>query len=130
MTDEQAIHNILIAWGDNTRLDRKDDVLANHAADLLIYDVLPPMKYESAAAYRASWDEWQPETAGEGIFEFQDLKITAGSDVGFAHGFIRCGGTTPNGKKFEDTVRATFCLKKINGEWQVAHQHVSKPLSK
>lgn len=130
MNDERQIRTILEAFARNTRQDNQDAILANHTADLLIYDVLPPMKYESAVAYRASWHEWQPETTGAGIFEFQDLAITAGSDVAFAHAFIRCGGTTPPGKAFEDIVRATFCLKKIDGSWKVAHQHVSKPFNK
>ncbi len=129
MNDEQIIHDLLQAWSENTRLDRKDQILANHSADVLIYDVLPPMKYESAAAYRASWGDWQPEAVGENIFELQDLAITTGIGAAFAHGFILCGGTTPQGKKFEDVVRATFCLKKIHGEWQVIHQHVSKPFN-
>jgi ketosteroid isomerase-like protein len=130
MNDERQIRTILEAFARNTRQDNKDAILANHTADLLIYDVIPPMKYESAVAYRASWDDWQPETTGESIFEFQDLVITAGSDVAFAHAFIRCGGATPTGKTFEDIVRATFCLKKIDGAWKVAHQHVSKPLNR
>ncbi len=127
MQDIQRIRDILTEWSENTRLERRDQILAHHAANLLIYDVLPPMKYESAEAYRASWDDWQPETVGDAIFELQDLNITAGNEVAFAHSFIRCGGTTPQGKKFEDLVRATFCLRKIGNDWQVVHQHISKP---
>jgi ketosteroid isomerase-like protein len=95
---------------------------------VLIYDVLAPMKYEGAAAYRQSWDEWQPDTQGEGQFDLEDLSVTAGADVAFAHGFIRCGGVLPDGKRFEDLVRATFCLRKASGTWKVAHQHISKPI--
>jgi ketosteroid isomerase-like protein len=97
-------------------------------ADVLIYDVLAPMKYEGAEAYRRSWDEWQPETQGEGQFGLEDLSITAGSDVAFATAFIRCGGTMPDGRRFEDLVRAPFCLQNISGAWRVAHQHISKPI--
>jgi ketosteroid isomerase-like protein len=85
------------------------------------------MKYEGAAAYRRSWDEWQPDTQGEGQFALRDLTIVAGGDVAFAHAFIQCGGTLPDGEVFEDTVRATFCLQKFGGAWSVAHQHISKP---
>jgi len=74
------------------------------------------MKYESAAAYRRSWDDWQPDTQGEAQFTLQDLSITTGNEVAFAHGFIQCGGILPDGKKFDDVVRATFCLRKIGGE--------------
>lgn len=103
-------------------------MLANHLPDVLIYDVLAPMKYEGAAAYRRSWDDWQPDTQGEGQFELQDLAVTVGGDVAFAHCFIKCGGVLPNGKTFEDLVRVTFCLRKQSGSWKVAHQHNSKPI--
>lgn len=127
MSDSETIRELLLNWAENTRHDRKDQILGNHHSDLVIFDVLPPMKYESTAAYRASWSEWQPETNGPGIFELQNLEITAGVDIAFAHAFIRCGGTTPKGKVFEDIVRATFCLQKIVGQWLIMHQHVSKP---
>lgn len=124
---EAEIRSLLEAWANATRQNRKSDVLANHSANVLIYDVLPPMKYDSAEAYRCSWDEWQPETPGEGQFSLEGLSITAGADVAFSTCFIRCGGTLPDGRTFQDLVRATFCLQKSAGSWVVMHQHISKP---
>jgi ketosteroid isomerase-like protein len=126
--NEAEIQRVLEDWASATRRGEQDSVLARHMPDVLIYDVLMPMKYESATAYRASWGEWQPETQNEGVFGLEDLTITAGTDVAFAHAFIRCGGTMPNGNRFEDLVRATFCLTKETGRWMVAHQHISKPI--
>jgi ketosteroid isomerase-like protein len=127
-SDEARIREVLEGWSAATAAGRLDEVLANHLPDVLIYDVLAPMQYEGVDAYRRSWDEWQPETQGEGHFAFEGLAVTAGADVGFAQGFIRCGGTTPDGRPFEDVVRATFCLRRIDGAWKVAHQHISKPI--
>lgn len=127
-SNDEEVRAILETWAERTRKGQLDHVLENHASDVLIYDVLAPMKYEGAAAYRASWGDWQPDTQGEGKFDVEDLQITAGDDVAFAHAFIRCGGTLPNGKTFEDLVRATFCAKKIDGAWVVTHQHISKPI--
>ena len=118
---------MLESWAKATRQNRKDDILKNHTPDLVIFDVLPPMKYESAEPYRRSWDDWQPETQGEGQFELENLAVTVGSNVAFAHCFISCGGTMPDGRSFQDLVRATFCLKKLKGSWKVMHQHISKP---
>lgn len=126
--DEAEVSVLLEAWAAATREGRRDDILANHLPDVLIYDVLAPMKYEGAAAYRQSWDDWQPDTQGDGQFDLQDLSVTAGADVAFAHGFIKCGGVLPDGRRFEDLVRATFCLHKASGSWKVAHQHISKPI--
>lgn len=124
---ESEVRTVLEAWAAATRQSRMDDILKNHAEDLIVFDVLPPMKFESADSYRRSWDEWQPETQGEAIFNLEDLSVTAGDEVAFAHSFIRCGGTMPDGRVFEDLVRATFCLRKVDGVWVVYHQHVSKP---
>jgi ketosteroid isomerase-like protein len=126
-TAESEVRTVLEEWAAATRQSRRDDILKNHSAYLVIFDVLPPMKYESAESYRRSWDEWQPVTQGEAVFDLENLTITAGNDVAFAHSFIRCGGTLPDGKTFQDLVRATFCLRKVNGSWVIEHQHVSKP---
>jgi ketosteroid isomerase-like protein len=109
-TQEASIRALLEQWAEATRSGRQDDILANHAPDVTIFDVLPPLKYEGADAYRKSWDEWQPTTKGPGPFELHDLKVTAGQDVAFAYRLIRGGGTQPDGTTFEDWVRATFCL--------------------
>jgi ketosteroid isomerase-like protein len=125
--NEAQVRNVLQSWALATKQGRRDAVLENHSADVLIYDVLPPLKYLGAAAYRKSWDEWQPDTQGEGQFDLQDLLVTAGDRVAFASCLIQCGGTLPSGQKFEDLVRATFCLEKPRSEWKVVHQHISKP---
>ena len=126
-TDDNEVRKLLEQWARATRNGRLDEVLKHHSSDVLIYDVLPPMKYEGAAAYRRSWDDWQPNTQGEAQFELKDLSVVSSKDVAFAHCFIQCGGTLPNGETFEDLVRATFCLQNAEGAWKVTHQHISKP---
>ena len=125
--DETQIRVLLQNWAEATRTGRRDEVLARHARDVVIFDVLPPLQYEGADAYRRSWDEWQPETAAPGRFELHDLRVTAGADVAYAHGLIHCGGTLADGRTVEDWVRATFCLRRNPAGWVVAHQHVSMP---
>ncbi|WP_411871127.1 YybH family protein [Vulcanococcus limneticus] len=126
-TADAEVRTVLEEWAEATRLGRRDEILKHHSANLVIFDVLPPMMYAGAEAYKRSWDEWQPGTQGEAVFNLENLTITAGSDVAFAHSFIRCGGTLPDGTTFQDLVRATFCLRKVDGSWLVEHQHVSKP---
>jgi ketosteroid isomerase-like protein len=121
------VRQVINQWAYATRKGHHEDVLVNHADNVLIFDVLPPMKYEGAAAYRRSWDEWQPDTQGEGTFELLDLVVIPGAEISFAHCFIHCGGALPDGSTFEDLVRATFCLQKFDTQWKVTHQHISKP---
>jgi ketosteroid isomerase-like protein len=128
-TAEEQIRQLLEEWATATRRGAQADVLRNHEPEVVIYDVLPPMKYEGAEAYRESWDHWQPTTEGEFHFDLHDLAITAGEAVAFAHGFIRCAGITVSGREFEDWVRATFCLRRHGARWRVAHHHISMPRS-
>ncbi len=125
---ETEIKAILESWAKATRQNKKNEILKNHSKDLVIFDVLPPMKYESTQSYMQSWEEWQPETQGDAIFDLEDLVIQAGNNFAFAYCFIRCGGTMTDGQTFKDLVRATFCLTKIDSKWVIQHQHVSKPL--
>ena len=129
-TDEGLIRTLLDDWTRATREGRDDEVLAAHAADVMIYDVLPPLRYTSAREYRASWDDWQPDAQGAMRFELEELEVRAGDDTAFAFGLLHCGGTLPDGKTFSDTVRATFCLGKTGGQWRVVHQHLSKPFGR
>ena len=79
---------------------RQDQVLEHHAPDVVVYDVLPPVKYESAAAYRRSWGDWQPHTQGEGKFELQDFSVVSGNDVYSVHCFVQRGGMLQKGETF------------------------------
>lgn len=50
--DEILIRKLLEQWAYTTKTGRQNEVLNNHAPDVIIYDVLPPLKYESPEAYR------------------------------------------------------------------------------
>jgi ketosteroid isomerase-like protein len=127
--NQNAIRETIEKWALATRTGKIEKVLENHSPELVIFDVLPPIKYTNAAEYKASWDDWQPDTKGEGIFNLHDLVVEASDEVGFGYCLIQCGGTLADGKKFEDWVRATFCLLRISGNWTIVHQHVSKPMN-
>ncbi len=97
---------------------------------LVLFDGLSPLQYTSALQYRNSWETWQPDARGALQFALQDLSVQVGADVAYAFGLLQCGGTLRDGQRFGDTVRITFCLLKRDGQWTVAHQHVSKPIER
>ncbi len=126
--EEQAIQNILQEWATCTRLSMDDQILRHHRDDLVMFDVLPPLKYEGVEAYRQSWDDWHLDNPQSMVFEFIELSIKAREHIAYAFGIIRCGGVLENGQSFENLVRATFALEKTDNRWQVVHQHMSMPL--
>ena len=122
-----SVTDLLHAWADRTSRGQIDDILRDHAPDAVIFDVLPPLRHAGTKAYSASWDEWQPQTSNAFTFRLEDLAVTESGDLAFAHGLLRCGGTTTDGRSVSDLVRATFCLVRGPEGWLIAHQHISAP---
>jgi ketosteroid isomerase-like protein len=99
-----------------------------YAPDIVSFDVQPPLQVVGAEAKLKNWVEaftaFQPPLG----YEIRGLTITVGGDVAVAHGFGRLSGTLRNGSRGGFWVRATFCLRKIDGNWLIVHDHASVPL--
>src|ERR671923_940871 len=128
MTDDQdQIRKLIEQWAAAVHAGDMDRVLADHAHDIVMFDVPPP--YEGVRgidAYRDTWPpffEWQARGAS---FEIVSLDVTAGDDVAFAHALLRCG-TQEELDKDLITDRLTIGLRKERGRWLVAHEHHSFP---
>jgi uncharacterized protein (TIGR02246 family) len=105
-------------------------VLADHAEDIVMFDVPPPYDgVRGLEAYRATWPgffEWQAQGAS---FDLEWLDITAGTDVAYAQALLRCGTTDELAENPENRLRLTLGLRKQDGRWVVAHEHHSFPLT-
>jgi ketosteroid isomerase-like protein len=105
-----------------------DAVMSLYAADVLSFDVEPPLQHVGAAAKRANWARVFSMYQRPLDYEIRDLGIAAGRDVAFAHGLVRIGGRLKDGTTAEHWLRSTTCLRKIAGEWVIAHDQISVPL--
>jgi uncharacterized protein (TIGR02246 family) len=104
------------------------DALARvYAADVVSFDVEPPLQHDGLAAKLQNWEK--VFTVFQDLdYEVRDLQITTGEDVAFAYGFGRLSGTLVNGAATSGMwVRATFCLEKTDGDWLIVHDQVSVP---
>ncbi|GCB43444.1 SgcJ/EcaC family oxidoreductase [Streptomyces sp. NL15-2K] len=129
MTDDAAqVRTLITRWAEAVHRGDLDGVLADHAEDIVMFDVPPPHEgIHGLAAYRASWPpffEWQAQGAR---FDIESLDVTAGTDVAYAHALLRCG--TPEELAAQPTLRLrlTLGLRKEGGRWLVAHEHHSFP---
>lgn len=128
MTDEQEIRTLIEHWVTAVHAGDLDTVLADHAADIVMYDVPPPYDgVRGMDAYRETWPgffEWQRAGAS---FALESLEVTAGADVAFAFALLRCG----TAEEFEANpalrLRLTIGLRKQDGRWVVTHEHHSFP---
>jgi uncharacterized protein (TIGR02246 family) len=124
-TDE--VRKLIEQWAASVRVCNLDDVLKDHAPDLLMFDVIGEVRLQGLEEYRRTWvEQFFPWHGGTGRFDLVDLRVTAGADVAFATALIECEGTE-EGKKVGFTLRLTIGLEKRAGRWTVVHEHHSEP---
>ncbi len=124
--DEQAIREMVLRWADAVHAGDLDTVLADHAPDIVMFDVPPPEDgIRGQAAYRDTWPpffEWQRAGA---VFDIVELAVTAGADVAFAWALLRCGSPDELVADPDHRLRLTIGLRKDTGRWVVTHEHHS-----
>src|SRR5215467_2095308 len=99
-----------------------------YAPDMVSFDVGPPLQHVGAQAKWKNWEEAFTVFQGPLDYEIRDLTITVDGDVAFGHSINRLIGRLRNGNSSGIWVRATFCFRKIDGNWLVVHDHASVPL--
>ena len=126
--EDVEIRKLIESWAQAVHAGDMRGVLADHADDIVMFDVPPP--YEGVRgidAYRETWPpffEWQAKGAS---FEVVSLDVTAGDDVAYAHALLRCGMPHELAANPENRLRLTLGLRKEQGRWVVAHEHHSFP---
>jgi uncharacterized protein (TIGR02246 family) len=128
MTDEQQIRDLVERWAAAAHRGDLEVVLADHAEDIVMFDVPPPQQgARGIAAYRETWPaffEWQAQGA---TFDLLELDITAGTDVAYAWALLRCGTENDHAARPDRRLRLTLGLRKEGDRWVVAHEHHSFP---
>jgi ketosteroid isomerase-like protein len=92
MNDEEQIRGLIERWTTAVHVGDLPTVLADHADDIVMFDVPPPEQgVRGIDAYRDTWPgffEWQAHGA---VFDIEALDVTAGADAAFALALLRCG---------------------------------------
>ena len=124
--DEQALRELVARWAEAVHAGDLDGVLADHAGDIVMFDVPPPEEgVRGRDAYRETWPpffEWQRSGAS---FEIVSLDVTAGADVAFAWALLRCGMPDELAADPDRRLRLTLGFRRDGGRWVVAHEHHS-----
>jgi ketosteroid isomerase-like protein len=118
------IRQQLDAWARAVRARDLPGVLAHHSADIVYFDVPPPTRVLGIAGYQQSWPPFFDYIGDTGQFELDQLTVTAGSDVAFAHAVLLVRGRD---EPIAAEIRLTLGLRKIAGQWTVLHEHHSAP---
>jgi ketosteroid isomerase-like protein len=126
MTDEEQIRELILLWASAVHDGDLPTVLADHAPDIVMFDVPPPERgVRGIDAYRDSWPGFFRWQASGAVFEIESLDVTAGADVAFAFALLRCGTAADFERDPEHRLRLTIGLRKTGGRWVVTHEHHS-----
>ncbi|MGH6913209.1 MAG: YybH family protein [Geminicoccales bacterium] len=123
--DEARSQALIDDWAKALRAKDVRGALAHFAADIVTFDLAPPLTSTGADAQglQAWFDTWQ----GPLGYEIRDLRVTGGEDAAFCHCLSRLSGTKVDREQNEVWFRQTLGLRKIGGAWKIAHQHESVP---
>ena len=124
--DEDRIRELIEGWARAVHEGDLPRVLADHADDIVMFDVPPPEDgVRGLDEYTETWPPFFQWQASGALFEIVRLDVAAGDDVAFAHALLRCG--TPDEFEADPTrrLRLTVGLRKEGDRWVVTHEHHS-----
>jgi uncharacterized protein (TIGR02246 family) len=126
MSDEQQIRDLIERWATAVHDGDISTVLAEHASDIVMFDVPPPERgVRGIEAYRQTWPGFFRWQASGAVFDIESLDVTAGADVAFAYALLCCGTPAEFERDPEQRLRLTIGLRKIGDRWIVTHEHHS-----
>jgi len=104
-----------------------DGVMSLYARDVVSFDVNPPLRYAGAANKRRAWQAFFATYGGPVTYDVRELNVMADGELAFVHSLNHVKGALASGHVADLWVRWTACLRRIDGVWLVAHDHVSVP---
>ena len=126
--DEAEIQRLLDDGTRSIRDKNIEGVMSLYAPEVVSFDIVPPLRYLGAEAFRKPWEEVFSSFQGPIGYEIHDLSITVGDDVAFTHSLNRISGTLNTGQKTALWLRWTACWRRVNGTWLIVHHQNSVPV--
>jgi uncharacterized protein (TIGR02246 family) len=118
--NESQIRALVERWAKAVRAKDMDGVLANHTADVVMFDVPLPLQSRGIGEYKKTWELFFDHSpGGPGSFDVTELRIVADESVAYCHAIV---------KIFDSQVRVTVGLRKEKEQWLIAHEHHSYPI--
>ena len=106
-----------------------DRAMSFYSPGIVYFDIIPPHQFAGADAVRRNFQRWFAEYQGGIELETHDLSIAVSGDVAFAHMLHPDSGTRGSGRDITVVVRSTVCLRRIDGQWLITHEHISFPIN-
>lgn len=127
--DEAEIRRLIKAWSDALEAKDIDRLLADYAADAVLFDAIPPYKTVGVENIRRAWEQCLPHFPESFRSEHRDLVVHVAGDVAFAHGLHHFVPTPADHPAGQTWIRVSIGYRRLTGRWKVVHEHVSIPFN-
>ncbi|RSM89409.1 DUF4440 domain-containing protein [Kibdelosporangium aridum] len=125
--DETRIRQIAAEMRDAMVAGDAEAIVGQYAPQMVKYDLAPPLR-NVAPLDAGALKTWFATFDGPVDYEIRDLEVVAGAEVAYTTSLHRLSATPlGSSESFDLWFRVTVCLRKIDGDWRVTHEHSSTP---
>lgn len=124
---ETEIRALLEDCQQSFRTKDLERIMARYTPDIRAFDAIQELQFKGLESYRRHWQECLAMCSGEPIMRMDQLVIEAQGPLAVAHWLGHCGSTDENGAVQGCWMRTTTCLRRVEGQWKIFHEHWSVP---
>ena len=104
-----------------------DAMMADVADDVMVFDVVDPLRRAGKASSRERAIKWQESYDRPPMWENRNVAVTFDGDVAFSHALSHVTGKLKTGYEIDMWFRTTLGFRRISGRWLIVHEHSSSP---
>jgi ketosteroid isomerase-like protein len=123
--NDEDLRATIAARANAIRSKNAQGVISNFTEDSVGFFLAPPLR---TSPLKEDLTGWFATWRGLIGYEITDLRITSSDDIAYCHSVSRLTGPRTDGGETDVWFRETFCLRKRNGRWLIAHIHESVPM--
>jgi uncharacterized protein (TIGR02246 family) len=127
MADELEIRRIIDEHAAAVGRGDASAMLSHIADDVLVFDVVAPLRRMGGESVRQRATEWLSSYDGPVLWENRDVVVAVDGGVAFCTMLSRVAGTLKNGNRVDMWFRKTLGLQRRDGQWLITHDHGSVP---
>lgn len=88
-SNERQIRKLVEDWANAVRTKDMEGALANHADDILMFDLPMPLQSQGMKEYEKTWELFFDHSpGGSGSFDVTELRIVASEAVAYCHALV------------------------------------------
>lgn len=103
-------------------------LLALYDDDVHVFDMMEPFERHGRDSGREMMESWLGDKNATQDCTIEDLSVIESGDLAAARAAVRYGVTMADGTRHTMWNRATWTLRRFDGEWKIVTEHTSVPL--